>query len=76
MAGIMCINNLYSRVPSQVPEGVDPMALIKNAMDKFDLEIAGGLGPSAGKCFRIGVMGYNAKPQNMALVVEAFKDGE
>lgn len=31
--------------------------------------------PVAGKVFRIGIMGYNAKPQNMALVVEAFKDG-
>mmetsp|Transcript_16947 Transcript_16947/g.44367 ORF Transcript_16947/g.44367 Transcript_16947/m.44367 type:complete len:421 (-) Transcript_16947:787-2049(-) len=59
----------------KVPEGVDAMALIKNAMDKYDLEIAGGLGPTAGKVFRIGVMGFNAKPQNMALVVEAFRDG-
>jgi len=63
------------RASMQVPEGVDAPALIKNAMDKFDLEIAGGLGPTAGKVFRIGVMGYNAKPQNMALVVEAFRDG-
>ena len=33
----------------QVPEGVDVPALIKNAMDKYELEIAGGLGPTAGE---------------------------
>eukprot|EP00879_Flechtneria_rotunda_P027726 GHRR01029715.1.p1 GENE.GHRR01029715.1~~GHRR01029715.1.p1 ORF type:complete len:219 (+),score=76.37 GHRR01029715.1:723-1379(+) len=59
----------------QVPEGVDWAAIVKNAMDKYQLEIAGGLGPTAGKVWRIGVMGYNAKPQNVALVIEAFRDG-
>ncbi|KAF6263066.1 hypothetical protein COO60DRAFT_535295 [Scenedesmus sp. NREL 46B-D3] len=34
-----------------------------------------GLGPSAGKVWRIGLMGYNATPTNVALVVEAFRDG-
>ena len=72
---MMCVRLTALLAYLQVPEGVDPAALIKNAMDKYELEIAGGLGPSAGKCFRIGVMGYNAKPQNMALVVEAFRDG-
>ena len=28
----------------QVPEGVDALALCKNAMDKYSVEIAGGLG--------------------------------
>ena len=45
----------------QVPAGVDWAAVCKNAMDKYTVEIAGGLGPSAGKVWRIGLMGYNAK---------------
>ena len=40
----------------QVPEGVDCLALCKNAMEKYSLEIAGGLGPSAGKVWRVGIM--------------------
>ena len=40
----------------QVPEGVDCLALSKNAMDKYSVEIAGGLGPSAGKVWRVGIM--------------------
>lgn len=59
----------------KVPDNVDWMALIKNAMDRYSLEIAGGLGPSAGKVWRVGIMGFNAKPQNVELVVAAFKDG-
>ena len=39
------------------------------------MEIAGGLGPTAGKVWRVGIMGYNAKAQNVALVLEAFRDG-
>lgn len=40
----------------QVPEGVDFMALIKNAMDVYNVEISGGLGPSVGKVWRVGIM--------------------
>ena len=59
----------------KVPEGVDWAAICKHAMDKFSVEIAGGLGPTAGKVWRVGVMGYNATPANVALVLDAFKDG-
>lgn len=59
----------------KVPEGVDFGRLIKHAMDTYALEIAGGLGPSAGKVWRVGIMGHNAQPQNIALVVEAFRTG-
>ena len=44
-------------------------------MGKYNLEIAGGLGPSAGKVWRIGIMGFNATAANIALVIAAFKDG-
>eukprot|EP00889_Picochlorum_renovo_P004271 jgi/Picre1/31301/NNA_006654.t1 len=59
----------------KVPEGVDWAAVCKNAMDKYEVEIAGGLGPSAGKVWRIGLMGYNATPATVELVLAAFKDG-
>jgi alanine-glyoxylate transaminase/serine-glyoxylate transaminase/serine-pyruvate transaminase len=59
----------------QVPEGVDWAAMVKNAMDTYSVEIAGGLGPTVGKVWRIGIMGYNAQPQNVELVLAAFRDG-
>eukprot|EP00891_Asterochloris_glomerata_P005967 jgi/Astpho2/5967/fgenesh1_pg.00080_%23_150_t len=58
-----------------VPDGVDWQAVIKNAMDKYSLEISGGLGPTAGKVWRVGIMGYNATPANIELVIAAFRDG-
>lgn len=58
-----------------MPEGVDWAALVKNAMDTYSVEIAGGLGPTVGKVWRVGIMGYNAQPQNVELVLAAFKDG-
>ena len=39
-------------LPAQVPEGIDWAAVCKNAMDKFNVEIAGGLGPTAGQVRR------------------------
>lgn len=38
------------------------------------MEIAGGLGPSVGKVWRVGIMGYNATDANVALVIAVFKD--
>ncbi|KAL4549591.1 hypothetical protein Ndes2526B_g04596 [Nannochloris sp. 'desiccata'] len=59
----------------KVPEGVDWAAVCKLAMDKYSVEIAGGLGPTAGQVWRVGLMGYNAHPENVALVLDAFRDG-
>jgi alanine-glyoxylate transaminase / serine-glyoxylate transaminase / serine-pyruvate transaminase len=59
----------------QVPDGVDAMKVITNAMDKYKVEIAGGLGPSVGKVWRVGILGYNAQPQNIQLVLDIFRDG-
>ena len=59
----------------QIPDGVDPMGVIKLAMDKYNVEISGGLGGSAGKVWRVGLMGYNAKPANVELVLAAFREG-
>lgn len=43
-------------------------------MEKYSMEIAGGLGPTAGKVWRIGLMGANAKPANVTLVLAAMED--
>ncbi|KAK9822746.1 hypothetical protein WJX74_003394 [Apatococcus lobatus] len=59
----------------KVPEGIDWLGLNNYVMGKYNLEIAGGLGPSAGKVWRIGIMGFNATAANIALVIAAFKDG-
>ena len=59
----------------QVPEGVDWATVNANAMSKYSVEIAGGLGGTVGKAWRVGIMGYNATPANVELVLAAFRDG-
>lgn len=51
------------------------MKVIANAMDKYKVEIAGGLGPSAGKVWRVGILGYNAQPQNIQIVLDVIREG-
>eukprot|EP00898_Chlorokybus_atmophyticus_P002968 jgi/Chlat1/3672/Chrsp24S03848 len=57
-----------------VPEGVSWSDVNAYLMKKYGLEIAGGLGPTAGKVWRIGLMGFNATPRNVLLMLNALKD--
>ena len=59
----------------EIPAGVDGPALSAFAMEKFNVEIAGGLGPSVGKVWRVGLMGYNARADAVELVLTAFREG-
>ncbi|CAG9862476.1 unnamed protein product [Phyllotreta striolata] len=61
-------------VTSVVVKDFDWKELVKCAMNKHNVEIAGGLGPTAGKILRIGVMGYNANPYTIDYVLNALKD--
>jgi len=56
----------------RLPEGVDDGAIIDDLLERYDLEIASGLGDLAGDIFRIGCMGHSARPANVLLVVNAL----
>ncbi|MBX7057720.1 MAG: alanine--glyoxylate aminotransferase family protein [Leptospirales bacterium] len=55
-----------------VPEGVDEAAIRRRLLLEHDIEIGGGLGPLAGKVWRIGLMGYNARPACVERVLLAL----
>lgn len=59
----------------KVPDGIDWAGVVGNCMDKYSVEIAGGLGPTAGRIWRVGLLGYNANTANTQLVLDAIKDG-
>lgn len=40
----------------------------------YYLEMSGGLGPTANKVFRIGLMGENATKENVDFVLKVFKE--
>lgn len=58
----------------EVPQGYEWKDITAFLMKNYDIEIAGGLGPSAGKVLRIGLMGYNSSKTNVDLVLVALKD--
>ena len=44
----------------------------KTLLTEFNLEIGAGLGPLAGKIWRIGIMGYSCKPENVMVCLSAL----
>ena len=58
----------------RVPEGVDDGAVIDHLLAEYDLEIASGLGDLAGDVWRIGCMGYSARPKNVEYLLAALED--
>jgi alanine-glyoxylate transaminase/serine-glyoxylate transaminase/serine-pyruvate transaminase len=55
-----------------VPEGVDEAAVRKRLLEVDDIEIGAGLGPLAGKIWRIGLMGHTAREENADRVLAAL----
>lgn len=74
----MFIENSRYRTPTvnaiKVPKGIDWQKVTKYAMSQYNVEIAGGLGPTAGQIFRIGLMGGNATEELVNLVLKVLND--
>lgn len=58
----------------RVPDGVTDTDITGYLLEQYDLEIATGLGDLDGDIFRIGCMGYSARPQTVAYLVGALGD--
>ncbi|MBC3617740.1 alanine--glyoxylate aminotransferase family protein [Vibrio metschnikovii] len=77
--GLTFVVDEASRLPQlntvYIPQGVDDAALRDYLLNYYNLEIGAGLGALAGKAWRIGLMGYAARPENIALCLKALQDG-
>ena len=56
------------------PDGVDSAAVRAELLERFDLEVGGGVGRYADSLWRIGLMGPNASEDAVALVLAALKE--
>lgn len=56
------------------PEGIDELSIRKRLLSEFKIEIGGGLGPLAGKIWRIGLMGYTARKENVDRFLKVLKN--
>jgi alanine-glyoxylate transaminase / serine-glyoxylate transaminase / serine-pyruvate transaminase len=56
-----------------IPDGIDGKAVAKQLLTEHNIEIGGGLGELAGKVWRVGLMGYNSRPESVDRLVSALK---
>ena len=67
-----------SRLPQlnavYIPAGVDDAAVRTRLLKDYNLEIGAGLGALAGKAWRIGLMGFGARRENVALCLKALEE--
>jgi len=56
-----------------VPEGIDEGAIRRRLLDEYNIEIAGGLGIFKGRAWRIGLMGYSSRRENVLLLLSALE---
>jgi alanine-glyoxylate transaminase/serine-glyoxylate transaminase/serine-pyruvate transaminase len=57
----------------RIPAGVDDLVVRKRLLAEFGIEIGGGLGDFKGKAWRIGLMGYGSRPNNVLLLLAALE---
>ncbi|MGB5638476.1 MAG: alanine--glyoxylate aminotransferase family protein [Sedimenticolaceae bacterium] len=55
-----------------IPEGVDDAAVRARLLEEHHLEIGAGLGDLAGKVWRIGLMGYSSRIENITQCLAAL----
>lgn len=76
--GIQFVVDSANRLPQlnavHIPDGVDDAAVRAKLLNDYNLEIGAGLGALAGKAWRIGLMGYGARRENIALLLNALRE--
>jgi alanine-glyoxylate transaminase/serine-glyoxylate transaminase/serine-pyruvate transaminase len=58
----------------RLPDGLDEAGVRRLLLDRYGIEIGGGLGEFAGRVWRIGCMGHTARPRNVALLLGALDE--
>ena len=57
-----------------VPDGVDDARVRTQLLERYNLEIGAGVGPWAGKVWRIGCMGHTARREHVTLLLAALAE--
>lgn len=57
----------------RIPEGVDGKAIGRKLLLEHNIEVGGGLGELGGKVWRIGLMGYNSRKDNVDTLISVLK---
>ena len=56
-----------------IPAGVNEALVRQQLLQQFNLEIGAGIGALAGKIWRVGLMGYASRAENVFLCISALE---
>lgn len=65
-------NSLHTLNCVSIPDGIDDAHVRGRLLNEYSIEIGAGLGPFAGKAWRIGLMGHAASQRNVDLLLAAL----
>jgi alanine-glyoxylate transaminase/serine-glyoxylate transaminase/serine-pyruvate transaminase len=65
---------LPSLTTARVPDKVDPHKVRAQLLNEYNIEIAGGFGALKDQVWRIGLMGYSSRRENITLLLAALKE--
>ncbi|MDB9446324.1 alanine--glyoxylate aminotransferase family protein [Anabaena sp. CS-542/02] len=57
----------------RIPTGVDGKAIARQLLNEHNIEIGGGLGELAGQVWRVGLMGFNSRPESVDRLLAALR---
>ena len=60
-------------VSDAVVAGVDEAGVRQMFLKEYNIEVGAGLGPLAGKIWRVGLMGHSSQPRLIVLLLAAFE---
>ena len=66
-------DRLWTLNAVRVPDGVDEPTVRMHLLDEYNIEIGAGLGPLAGKIWRVGLMGASSAPRLVLLLCGALE---
>jgi alanine-glyoxylate transaminase / serine-glyoxylate transaminase / serine-pyruvate transaminase len=59
---------------AQVPAGVDPHNIRSRLLNEYNIEIAAGFGALKDKVWRVGLMGYSSRKENVTVLLGALRE--
>ena len=59
---------------AKVPNGCDPHQVRARLLDEYNIEIAAGFGSLKDQVWRIGLMGYSSRKENITLFLAALRE--
>jgi alanine-glyoxylate transaminase/serine-glyoxylate transaminase/serine-pyruvate transaminase len=57
-----------------LPDGADDAALRRTLLERYGIEVGGGLGAFAGRAWRIGLMGHSARERSVTTLLGALRE--